>query len=71
MDAPEDLRLYTIAEVARMWNVSEDWVYGEIRAGRMLVTDLANNADPRSTRRKWRISGMELRRVIANRTPTL
>lgn len=68
---PEDLRLYTITEVSEMWSVSEDWVYAEIRAGRIVPTDLANNADPKSTRRKWRISGMEMRRVILSRTPTL
>ncbi len=69
------LRLYTIPEVAELFGVSVGWVYGEIREGRIAVTDLYNGKD-RSVggnrpKAKWRISTPEVVRVINERTAGL
>jgi hypothetical protein len=55
-------RLYSIASVAELFEVSPDWVYDRIAARELAVVELG------STRAKQRVSAAELARFTASRT---
>jgi hypothetical protein len=55
-------RLYSVAAVAELFEVSVDWVYARIKSGEMAVVELGD------TRAKQRISTPEVQRYIDSRT---
>jgi excisionase family DNA binding protein len=57
--------LYKVSEVAGLFGVSADWVRDRIHDGTIRITQLG------VTRGKWRVSGAELRRVVAELTPRI
>lgn len=60
--APDPRRLYSVATVAELMEMSTDWVYARINAQELAVVELG------STRTKQRISAGELERFISERT---
>lgn len=64
MTATDELvRLYSVAQLAELWDVSRQYVYDEIAAGRLAVVQLSNG-----DRDKSRVSAIEAARWIAERT---
>lgn len=56
----ESIRLYPVADLARLWSVSREYVYEEIRAGRLPVVEMGNG-----DRSKARVSSVDAARWIA------
>lgn len=56
----ESVRLYPIADLARLWSVSKEYVYAEIRAGRLAAVEMGNG-----DRSKTRVSSADAARWIA------
>jgi excisionase family DNA binding protein len=56
----ELLRLYTVAQLARLWGVSAEYVYAEIRAKRLPAVQLGNG-----DRDKLRVSARDAAAWIA------
>ena len=55
-------RLYSVAAVAKLFEVSTDWVYDRINSGALAVVELGDG------KAKQRISVTELQRFIDSRT---
>lgn len=60
--ADEQIRLYPIAQLAALWGVSKEYVYNEIREGRLAVVELGNG-----DRDKARVSSVDAANWISAR----
>lgn len=56
----DQVRLYPIAVLAKLWQVSPQYIYDEIRRGRLAVVELGNG-----DRSKARVSSVDAARWIA------
>lgn len=59
MTADDAVRLYTIADLAKLWATSREYVYEEIRTNRLAVVNLANG-----DRDKLRVRASEAARWV-------
>lgn len=50
----EQIRLYPVAHLAALWNVSREYIYEEIRQGRLAVVEMGNG-----DRAKTRVSSID------------
>lgn len=63
MTASATIRLLSVAQLAALWGVSKEYVYEEIRAGRLTKTELGNG-----DRDKVRVTEAEATRWVQDRT---
>ena len=60
MTADEQVRLYPVAHLAKLWHVSPEYIYGEIRSGRLPTVEMGNG-----DRSKIRISSIDAAKWIS------
>lgn len=61
----EAVRLYSVAELAKLWGVGETYIYDEIRAKRLPIVQLG-----RGDRNKARIRATDAKAWVAAHMPT-
>lgn len=59
--ADDAVRLYSVAELAKLWGVGQTYVYDEIRAGRLPIVQLG-----RGDRNKARVTAADAAKWIAS-----